>query len=82
MHLQDPEDDNEFVGCNCTPDPDWSVNPPGLVRPHIREHRQAIRDHHLLRDEEEEGPGRTGNVSSSGAATVAVSTQLSLATIS
>ncbi|KAF1954179.1 hypothetical protein CC80DRAFT_494017 [Byssothecium circinans] len=78
----DPEDDNEFAGCKCNPDPDWSVNPPGLVRPQIREHRQAIRDRHLLRDAEVEGSGRARNVSSSHAATVAVFTRLPLVTIS
>ncbi|KAH7409765.1 hypothetical protein DE146DRAFT_325863 [Phaeosphaeria sp. MPI-PUGE-AT-0046c] len=76
----DPKYDNEFAGCDCTPDPDWSMHPPGLVRPHIREHRQAIRDRHLLPDEEDERLGRRGNASSSGAATVAVTTQLPLVT--
>jgi hypothetical protein len=80
MHWQDPKYNNEFAGCDCTPDPDWSVNPPGLLRPQIREHRQAIRYHDLLRDEEEERLGRTENVSSAEAATVAVLAQLLLTT--
>ncbi|KAF2474288.1 uncharacterized protein BDR25DRAFT_340814 [Lindgomyces ingoldianus] len=77
----DPEDNNMFKGCRCHPDPDWSKNPPGLVRPDYRKHQQAIRDRHLLPDDDVGGPGRAGNVSRSDPATVIIRTPLPSMTV-
>ncbi|KAF2118973.1 hypothetical protein BDV96DRAFT_684596 [Lophiotrema nucula] len=61
----DPEDDNRWAGCQCR-EPDWAANPnpPGLVRPHYREHQEAVRNRHLLREEEDisRAPASTGLV--------------------
>ena len=40
---QDPEDDNNWQDCDCSDDPDWSLNPtPQRVRPDAKKHRQAL----------------------------------------
>ncbi|ORY19376.1 hypothetical protein BCR34DRAFT_127203 [Clohesyomyces aquaticus] len=72
----DPEDDNRWVGCPCR-EPDWEANPnpPGLVRPHYREHQEALRDHHNLPDEE------VSDVSRAPSPTVLVHLELPSATI-
>ncbi|KAF2691927.1 hypothetical protein K458DRAFT_7805 [Lentithecium fluviatile CBS 122367] len=73
----DPADNNAWAGCTCIPDPDFSINPPGLVRPGLRERRREIRFRRLLLGDEVEG-----HVSRSDVATVAVSTLVPTATMS
>lgn len=40
-----------WMGCACNDDPDWSINPPGLIRPDYLAHRKAIEEHGNLRDD-------------------------------
>ncbi|KAF2794239.1 hypothetical protein K505DRAFT_337121 [Melanomma pulvis-pyrius CBS 109.77] len=77
----DPEDNNLWAGCICTPDPDWSLNPPGLRRPQYREHQRAIRDRHDLRDDGLGAGTRGGNRSILASATILVSARAPLETV-
>ncbi|KAF2849061.1 hypothetical protein T440DRAFT_469798 [Plenodomus tracheiphilus IPT5] len=70
----DPLDNNEYLGCKCTPDPDWSQEPRPLRRPDYRKHKQAIRD--LFRDDKEKEPEPAKKESRSRAETTAVRTAL------
>ena len=80
--MQDPEDDNKWAGCKCSPDPDWSLEPRGLVRKDYEKHKEAIRNRHLLRDDSEEVLERARNISQLEVATVALHTLLPTVTLS
>ncbi|KAF2849059.1 hypothetical protein T440DRAFT_534614 [Plenodomus tracheiphilus IPT5] len=42
---------DQWKGCACTDDPDWSLEPLPLNRPDYPEHQQAFRDHDKLEDD-------------------------------